>query len=456
MTHILPGGGVPRVHGARSPVLPRLPLFATPRSVHHLATVAAGAYPLRRPPDAWWPRVPAPPGPCYWLVASWTPLGWRGGCLAAMLVHGSVRHYCFGECSALFVCARRSQQVWVAGDSVFSPFGPTHPAFLELRAASRPVCVSLTLARWYAISCGLCFPGAWSGCASGIPRVSFVCVCAFALAVPRPSSFPGSAWRAHLAWFRCRAPVRPFHAVCAPPRFLPRPRALSGLLGGGGGTGSCFPHAWPGVVCPLTCGSVRPRRSGAEGGVAGGTACVRSSSGAWPEAPEGRGGAPPRSVPLPSLNGHQSGCYRRRSVPGGRGLHTAPVRVCVLIPGVVRVAPLCDGAGPPACPGLCGSRRVAAWGCVAYWLSGVPPPGAAALPGGGGLPLALGGGRGLAPPWPVSGLPRAGGRGGRGEGVQVQVQDGRTLLAYLGGSLTPCRLRAAAGGHERGFTQSHP
>ena len=40
--------------------------------------------------------------------------------------------------------------------------------------------------------------------------------------------------------------------------------------------------------------------------------------------------------------------------------------------------------------------------------------------------------------------------------IQVQVQDGRTLFAYLGGSLTPCRLRAAAGGHECGFTQSHP
>ena len=33
-THLLPGGGVPRVHRARSPVLPRLPRFATPRSVH--------------------------------------------------------------------------------------------------------------------------------------------------------------------------------------------------------------------------------------------------------------------------------------------------------------------------------------------------------------------------------------------------------------------------------------
>ena len=59
MTHLLPGGGVPRVRGARSPVPPRLPHFATPWSVCHLATVVAGAYPPRRPPDAWSPGVPA-------------------------------------------------------------------------------------------------------------------------------------------------------------------------------------------------------------------------------------------------------------------------------------------------------------------------------------------------------------------------------------------------------------
>ena len=81
-THLLPGGGVPRVHRARSPVLPRRPCFATPRSVHQFAAVAAGAYPLRRPPDVWSPGAPAPPGPCYWLVASGTPLGSRGDCLA--------------------------------------------------------------------------------------------------------------------------------------------------------------------------------------------------------------------------------------------------------------------------------------------------------------------------------------------------------------------------------------
>ena len=73
-TPLLPGGGVPRP----SPVS----RFATPRSVHQFAAVAAGAYPPCRPPNAWSPGAPAPPGPCYWLVASGTPLGWRGGCLA--------------------------------------------------------------------------------------------------------------------------------------------------------------------------------------------------------------------------------------------------------------------------------------------------------------------------------------------------------------------------------------
>ena len=115
MTHLLPGGRVPRVHGGRSPVPPRLPLLATPRSLHHLATVAAGAYRPRRPPNAWSPGVPAPPGPCYWLVASGNPWGWHGGCLAAGLVRSLARNYCLGGCSALFVCARPPRQVWGAG-----------------------------------------------------------------------------------------------------------------------------------------------------------------------------------------------------------------------------------------------------------------------------------------------------------------------------------------------------
>ena len=111
MTHLLPGGGVPRVHRARSPVPPRLPHFATPRSVHQFAAVTAGAYPPRRHPNARSPGAPAPPGPSYWLVASGTPAGWRGGCLALGLVRGAVRDYCLGGFSVLVVCARRSRPV---------------------------------------------------------------------------------------------------------------------------------------------------------------------------------------------------------------------------------------------------------------------------------------------------------------------------------------------------------
>ena len=110
-THLLPGGGVPWLHRAGSPVPPRLPRSATPRSVLQFAAMAAGAYPPLRPPNAWSPGVPALLGPCYWLVASGTPVGWRGGCPALGLVRGAMRHYCLGRCSALVVCVRRSRPV---------------------------------------------------------------------------------------------------------------------------------------------------------------------------------------------------------------------------------------------------------------------------------------------------------------------------------------------------------
>ena len=170
------------------------------------------------------------------------------------------------------------------------------------------------------------------------------------------------------------------------------PMRCLACLGGGGVARSRSPLAWHGVVCPLTGGPARPGRSGAGGGGGGGAACVPSSPEAWPGSPVGQGVALPHSVPLPYLGGHQNGCYWRRSVHGGRGPHTAPILVRVLIPGVVRVAPLCAGAGPAACRVLCWSTRVGASGRVAYWLSGVPPPGAPALSGGGGTS-----------PWPWGG-----------------------------------------------------
>ena len=92
--------------------------------------MVAGAYPRSRPPNAWSPGLPAPPGPCYWLVASGILSGLRGGCLAVELVRGTVCHYCLGRCSALVLCARRSRQVRGVGAGAgfcVPPFVPPVP-----------------------------------------------------------------------------------------------------------------------------------------------------------------------------------------------------------------------------------------------------------------------------------------------------------------------------------------
>ena len=294
MTHLLPGGGVPRAHGAWSPVPPRLPHLATPRSACRLATVVAGAYPLRRPPNAWSPGVPAPLGPCYWLVASGTPVGWHGGCLAMGPVRGTVCHYCLGGCSALVVCARHSRQVWGVGAGAGSCVYPVPPT----RSPPPPRCV------WRA---------APSGCPLSSPAgTPSHAVCAFhglgrfalhvrsacplrgcALALPRrlrPFPLPGSVWRVHPAWFRCRAPVGPFHAVRAPPRFLPQSRAPSSYLGGGRG-GGLVPFPPYLVLCYVpprgrACASGAVRRWGGGGG---GRSVCRPPSMVWLGGPGGRG-----------------------------------------------------------------------------------------------------------------------------------------------------------------------
>ena len=168
-THLLPVGGVPRVHRARSPVLPRLPRFATPRSVHQFAAVAAGAYPLRRPPNAWSPGAPAPPGPCYWLVASGTPLGWRAGCLALGLGRGAVRHYCLGGCSAPSVGARRSRLVRGARAGTWccvSLVSPSPPRVFRA-ACGGPSCPGVPY------PCSLVRHSTWSVCSARSVRLPF-------------------------------------------------------------------------------------------------------------------------------------------------------------------------------------------------------------------------------------------------------------------------------------------
>ena len=171
---------MPRVHGARSPVPPRVPLFATTQSVRYLATLDAGSYPLCYPPNAWSPGVPALPGPCYWPVASGTPLGWSGGCLAAGLVRSAVPHYCLGGCSALFLCVRRSRQVRRGGavPALLPPpfLVPPALALPALRVVGFPVRLSLSFACWYATPHGLCLPQARLGCPSSSYGVPVACV----------------------------------------------------------------------------------------------------------------------------------------------------------------------------------------------------------------------------------------------------------------------------------------
>ena len=202
MTHLLPGGGVPRVHGAQSPVPPRLPHFASPRSVHHLAAVAPGAYPPRRPLNAWSPGAPAPPGPCYWLVGSGTPLGWRGGWLAVGLVlarcattalAGAVPRSCVRDARGRF------GGLGPVSGVMSSPFPPSRPAFPALCVVGRSVRVSLIIARWYAIPCGLFVPWARRVALLVLPVCPLcVCVCSRSHSVRAPPPSPG--WCGACTW----------------------------------------------------------------------------------------------------------------------------------------------------------------------------------------------------------------------------------------------------------------
>ena len=278
---------------------------------------------------------------------------------------------------------------------VSPPFPPSRPACPALCVAGRPVWVSLTLARWYAIPRGLCVPRARSGCPSGIPRMSFVCVCARAPAASAsPPPLPRLVWPAHLARSRRWALVGLFHAVRAPPRVLPRSCAPFGVLEGGEARSRFLP-TWPGVVRSPWAGSARPWRSraGGWGGVGGGGLCavpaVCAAGGA-----SGARAALPCSVPLPSLGRQQSKCHWRRSGHGGGGPHTAPVHARLPFPGAVRVAPWRVGAGALVLRGSSGSRRLG-WGgrpCSGPPLGRRDPAG-----GRGDNPLRLGGMRAAAP-----------------------------------------------------------
>ena len=149
------------------------------------------------------------------------------------------------------------------------PFPPSRPVCPALCVAGRPVRVSLTLARWYAIPRGLCVPRARSGCPSGSPRVPFACVCARAPAAsapPPPLGGVACAPRAVPALGAGGAiPRGPCPSAC--PAAVP----CSVWRAWGGAVRSRFPPTWLGAVRPPWGGSVAYALWGLRAaGVAGG------------------------------------------------------------------------------------------------------------------------------------------------------------------------------------------
>ena len=253
--HLLPGGGVPRVNRARSPVPPRLPHFATPRSVHQFPAVAAGADPPRRPPNAWSPGAPAPPGPCYWLVASGTP--WAGA--EAALPRG----WGVAQCATTALAGAVPRLCVRGARGRFGGLGPVPGVVSLLFTPSRPACPALRVAGLPS-GCplpslaGMPFHAVWAFRELGPVALLVVPACPLrvcALALPRrPLPPPWVVWPAHLARSRHWALVGPFHVVRVPLRVLPRSLAPSGVLGGGrSGPGSSL----PGLAC-TPCGGCVP------------------------------------------------------------------------------------------------------------------------------------------------------------------------------------------------------
>ena len=155
--HLLPGGGVPRVHRAQSPLLSGFPISPFPGQcinlqpwlralTHRVAPLMRGRPGCRRC------RARAtglsPVGPP-WAGAEVPSLGagaWRNAPLLPW------RLQCPGRvCAAL---PAGSGGLGPVPGVVSSPFPPARRAFPAPCVAGHPFWVSLMLARWYAIPCG--------------------------------------------------------------------------------------------------------------------------------------------------------------------------------------------------------------------------------------------------------------------------------------------------------------
>ena len=242
---------------------------------------------------------------------------------------------------------------------------PPRPACSALRVAGRPLRVSLTLARWYAVPRGLSVLRARSGCPSGSPRVSPSCACARALAASAPPPLGGVACAPRVvpALGAGRAvPRGPCPSTC------PAPVPCSVWRAWRGAVRSRFPPTWLGAV---GVAAARPRR-GCLLLLRGASGVMRSPSPDCP--PNGRavGVRDPRVVgagvrvwgpcSVPSAGTPSGGCAPR----GGS------------------VAFMCWGAGwgggACAVPPGCAAGGVACHRCEGRLLSGaVPSPAAGPL-----------------------------------------------------------------------------
>ena len=332
------------------------------------------------------------------------------------LVRSAVCSYCLGSCSALVVCARRSRQVRGVGAGASPPFSPRVPFSPRAPRAARcwlscpgvsflrlPVRHSMRSVR-YAGSARLPFGSA--------PRVCCRCVRLCSCGVRSPP-WVGVA----------RAPrTVPVQGACRPvsggscPSACPAPVWCSAFVarGGGGVARSLRPPAWLCVACPFVGGPMCPGRSGvwrSSGGgraIGGGGSLRATSPGGRGRTRVGRGasgygGLEPLVRPSASPARAARLALLRHFGHEGCDLHTAPVRVCVLLPGrrprgvpwgvlVLRRATGAPGrqAQGSATPRGGGRRYqpaiVRAAACGGYWASGGPTARGRAALGHSGVP----------------------------------------------------------------------
>ena len=175
-----------------------------------------------------------------------------------------------------------------------------------------------------------------------VPACPF-CVCVLALSrcpLPPPRWV---VWRAHLAWSRHWALVGPFHVVRAPPRVLPRSRALSGVLWGGA-VRSRFPPTWLGVVGAAAPG--RPSSGAGSQGPASRVSRVRSM----------RACGPSTGPTACALAGRRCSLWGwRKGVPGGGAFRRCEGRLVsgAVPPPTARPPERAARVPRPVCPG-CG------------------------------------------------------------------------------------------------------